>query len=272
MYVYINKPAEMGIRTGIALFTVILLSLELKGQPAGSEPGGPQQVLYPGGISLRYGMSAFALTDRYISPERYDGVLPNYYIAWARVHNRYLYHLSFAFGQSEKISNYSVRTRVQNFRLSQGFLYPLRPAGLFRKDLDLWIGPTTDIFYYVNHPKIAVSGFDYTNSYATLISLGFRGDGIYPLSGRFSVRTSLQFTLLSLGMRTVDSEEDPGPGVKFLTPVSGLNTSFELGIHYDPLRWVSLGLSYRFELTRITAWDDMLYASNGGFLELKFRF
>ena len=250
-----------------AFFTLLLFSCSLTGQ-SGTE----EQVVYPGGISLQYGFGSYALKDQYISPERYDGSIPYYALVWTRSHEKYVYKLNFAFSQSGDITNYNVSTDILNFRLSQGFLYPLKPVKLFSRDLGLWIGPTTDIFYYVNNPNIAVSGFDYTNSYAALFSLGFGGDAIYPISDRFSMESSLQFSVLSVGSRSVDSEEDDQPGVKPLTLASGLIGSFELGLRFDPLNWLSLGLSYRFELTRITAWENVLSVSNSAVIGLYFRF
>jgi hypothetical protein len=257
----------MNFRILIFLFTVSVFGSDLAGQT------GPSEAIAPhGGIMLRYGLGAYALKDHYISPERYEGLLPYYAVGWTRAHERYVYKLNFEIGQNAQIRNYNVSTRIVSFRMSQGFLYPIKTISLFMKKLGFWLGPTTDVYYFQNNPDIAVSGFDYTNSYATLLSLGIRCDGIYTLSDRFSMATALQSNLLSLGMRSVDREEDDQSGTKLVTPASGLNATFELGLTVDPFHWFSLGLSYRFELTWITAWDDLLTVSNGGFLGLYFRF
>jgi len=257
----------MNRRTGIVLCTLFAFSCSLAGQSGSSE-----SIVYPGGISLQYGLGSYALKDNYISPERYEGVLPFYAFGWIRSHEKYVYKLSFALGQSDDIKNYNVSTRILRFKLSQGFLYPLKPVSVIKQELGLWIGPTTDVFYFENNPEIAVSGFDYTNSYALLLSLGFRGDAIYPVSNRLSIETSLQFPFLSLGTRTVDNEEDEQAGAKPLTLASGFDASFDLGISYKLHHRFSLGLSYRFELTRITAWENILSASNTAVIGLKFNF
>jgi hypothetical protein len=252
---------------------LLLIPALLLGVPCVSgQSENPDPLSRPGGIDVRYGASYFSMRDAYISPERYEGYLPGYALGWTRTHNTYVYRLDFSFSYSDDIENNSVRSEVLTFRLSQGFLYPLKALTLFKKDLGLWIGPSADISYFANDPDIAVSGFDYTNSFATLISLGFRGEGIYPLSGKIAIEPALQFTMLSLGLRSVDSEEDDEPGAKFLSPASGLNAAFELGLHYDPLPWLSVGLAYRFELLRITAWDDLLADSNGAIIALRFNF
>ena len=257
----------LAVRIIIISFTVFVLSCSLTGQPSTSEP-----VVYPGGISLQYGLGSFAVRDNYISPERYDGVLPFYAIEWTRTHNRYVYKLNFAFRQADDITNYNVSTHILSFRFSQGFLYPLKSLRLFERDFGLWLGPTTDIFYYSNNPDIAVSGFDYTNSYAALFSLGFRGDAIYPVSDRFSIESTLQSTIFSAGIRAVDSEEEDQSGTKPLTLASGLHASFDLGVGYDLFPWLSISLAYKFELTRITAWENILSSSNSAIIGLYFKF
>lgn len=265
MFTGITRHLSPGIF--LPLIAFLTYTFNLAGQTGSDEP-----VDHPWGISLRYGMGACALRDNYISPERYTGILPFLSAGWTRTHNRYTYRLDFSYGRSNDIKNYNVSTRVVNFKLSQGFLYPFKPMTLFSRDLILLLGPTTDAYYYENDPDIAVSGFDYVNSFSTLVSLGVRGDGDYRVSGRLRLSSSLQFSLLSLGIRTVDSEEDDQPGTKLLTPFAGLNTTFDLGIRFDLLKWLSPGLSYRFELTRISAWENILYANNGAYIGLYFRF
>jgi len=70
----------------------------------------------------------------------------------------------------------------------------------------------------------------------------------------------------------VDSVDDEQSGAKPLTFASGLNGSFNLGMHYNLFSWLSMGLSYRFELTRIMAWEDMLSVTNSAVLGMYFRF
>jgi hypothetical protein len=232
----------------------------------------PDPFDYPEGITIRYGLSSFAMRDRYISPERYAGALPYYSLGWVRTHRSHVYTLDFHFQYSHEVENNHVKSDVLVFNLNQGFIYPLKPVHLFRRELALWMGPAVDVEYFENNPLIAVSGFDYTNSYLTMISLGFRGDGVYPLAGKISLKSSLRGNLLTLGQRTVDSEEDNQPRTRLLYPVNGLHVVFELGTGYDLLNWLTMAVSYRFELIRATAWDEVLTAANGAFMELQVHF
>jgi len=78
---------------------------------------------------------------------------------------------------------------------------------LFKNDLFIWLGPTAEFFFYSSKPNIAVSGFDYAQSFAGLFAAGFNADVIYPLKRNFQLESSLSLTVLSLGYRMVDSED-----------------------------------------------------------------
>ena len=52
-----------------------------------------EKLLLPSGISLEYGIGSFAVTDVYISKEKYSGSLPYYGISWHKPHDNYVYRL-----------------------------------------------------------------------------------------------------------------------------------------------------------------------------------
>jgi len=185
---------------------------------------------FPAGITLEYGIGSYSVTDEYISKEKYSGTLPWFSVSWVKVHNDYIYRLDMSYRNSNEINNFNVSTDITQFTLNQGFLYPIGDISIFQKSLYLWLGPTTEFFFYNNDQNIAVSGFDYAQSEAGLISLGCDIEGIYAVNSGFFLESSLNFTLLSLGFRSVDDEEDDQSNVKFLTLFSGLNLSFDIGI------------------------------------------
>jgi len=164
--------------------------------------------LYPGGISIEYGIGSYSVKDEYISKEKYSGILPYYSLGWVREHNKYIYQLKMEYRNSDEIKNYNVSTNITQFTLSQGFLYPLKKGELFNKDLNLWLGPSTELFFFYNKPNIAVDGFDYAQSIGVLVSLGINIVGTYSLNSKFQIESSLGITALSLGFRMVDMEED----------------------------------------------------------------
>lgn len=228
--------------------------------------------VYPAGISFEYGIGNYSVKDEYISKEKYSGTLPYYSFGWARKHNKYVYRLEMVYRNSNDIYNNNVSTDITQFTLNQGFLYPLKKMTLFKNDLYIWLGPSTEFFFYYSKPNIAVSGFDYAQSFAGLLSAGFNADVIYPLKRTFQLESSLSLTVLSLGFRMVDSEEDNQSPANLLTLFSGLNSSFELGARYYLFNRLSVKLAYKFELTRISAWDPLLSASDNLIIGLTYKF
>ena len=217
---------------------------------------------FPSGITLKYGIGHYSHKDQYISEEKYTGTLPYLSFGWARKHNRYVYRLEMAYRESTDIENYNVTTTVTQLTLNQGFLYSLREMSLFKKKLFLWIGPSSEFYFFYNKPDIAVSGFDYSQSFAVLFSLGFNAECIYPVNKKFQVESSLRNTALSFGGRMVDNEEDDQSPVGLLTMFSGLNASFNMGVRYYLFNRLSVKLAYQFELTRISKWMPLLSASD----------
>ena len=115
--------------------------------------------VYPAGISFEYGIGNYSVKDEYISKEKYSGTLPYYSFGWIRNHNKYVYRLNMDYRYSNDIYNYNVSTGINQLMLSQGFLYPLKKKTLFKNDLYIWLGPSTEFFLYYNKPNIAFLGF-----------------------------------------------------------------------------------------------------------------
>jgi hypothetical protein len=227
---------------------------------------------YPNGISVEYGLGRYSLKDNYISDEKYSGTMPYFSLGWARKHNKYAYRLELEYRNSNEIKNFNVSTNITQFALNQGFLYPLEERKLFNKELNLYLGPTTELFFFYNEPNIAVDGFDYAQSYAALFSLGIDFTGIYQLHSKFLVESSIGMSALSLGFRMVDSEEDDQSPVKLLTLFSGLNSSFNLGIRYYVFDRLSIKAGYKFELCRINEWNPMISVSDNLLIGLTCHF
>ena len=144
-----------------------------------------QSSIYPEGITFEYGIGSYAVTDEYISTEKYSGSMPYYRILWTKPHDDYVYHLGIDYRYSSDIKNNNVSTDIYQFTLNQGFDYALPKFTVFNKDAYLYLGPSTELFFYYNNQNIAVSGFDYAQSFALLISLGVSSELYYQLSNKF---------------------------------------------------------------------------------------
>jgi len=230
------------------------------------------QSIFTTGISAEYGLGSYSVRDEYISKEKYQGTLPYLKVNWARSHNNYVYQLYLEYRSSSKIKNYNVAADIYQFSLNQAFLYSLPKMSLFTRGVFIFLGPATELYFYYNDQNIAVSGFDYAQSFASLFSLGLNSEFIYPLEYGFQVEGFLKLSVLSLGFRMVDSEEDEESPVKLLTLLSGTNASFGLGVRYYLIDNLSMKLSYRLHVTRISSWDPLISASDNLIVTLTYGF
>jgi len=231
-----------------------------------------QKSIFPEGISLEYGIGSYAVTDEYISKEKYSGSFPYYSISWANQHSNYVYHLKIYFSNSSEIKNNNVRADIYQFTLNQGFSYALPEFTMFNNPAYLYLGPSTELFFYFNEQNIAVSGFDYAQSFALLISGGITSQIIYQLSESFSIDSELDFNILSLGFRMVDYEETDESPAKILTLISANNIVFTVGPRYYLLDNLSVKMAYLFHLTRIDSWEPLLSASDNVVFTLTYGF
>ncbi|MBE0570506.1 MAG: hypothetical protein IH618_03105 [Ignavibacteriaceae bacterium] len=228
--------------------------------------------IFPEGITVEYGIGSYAVTDEYISTEKYSGSLPYYSITWANQHSNYVYHLKIDFGNSSEIKNNNVSSDIYQFTLNQGFSYALPKFTLFDNDTYLYLGPSTELFFYFNEQNIAVSGFDYAQSFALLISGGINSQLFYKLWNDFNIEGTFDFNILSFGFRMVDMEENDESPAKILTLISANNVVFTLGPRYYLLDNLSIKAAYLFHLTRIDSWEPLLSASDNVVFTLTYGF
>lgn len=227
---------------------------------------------FPEGITVEYGIGSLAVTDEYISGEKYSGPIPYYSLGWAKQHSDYVYHLKLDFRNSSEIKNYNVSADIYQFTLNQGFNYALPEFTIFDKDVSLYLGPSTEIYVYYNRQNIAVSGFDYSQSFVLLISGGISSELYYKLWDDLNLEGTLGFGVLSLGFRMVDEEETDEKPVKILSLFSGTNLTFTFGPRYYLFENLSVKASYLFHLTRVSSWEPLLSASDNVILTLTYGF
>jgi hypothetical protein len=134
------------------------------------------------------------------------------------------------------------------------------------------LGPSAELFFYYNKQNIAVSGFDYAQSFALLISGGLNSQLLYKFWKDFNIEGSLDFNVLSLGFRMVDEEETDESPAKILTLISANNVVFTLGSRYYLFDNLSLKAAYLFHLTRINAWEHLLSAGDNVVFTLTYGF
>lgn len=240
----------------------ILVAFSLFVRSALGQDSSVHKTIFPRGITVQYGLGNYSVRDEYISKEKYSGQLPHFEMNWSRYHRNYGYCLDFIYGSSSRLKNYNVSTNIYEFALHQGFLYPLPKMSLFKRGVYTFFGPSTELYFFYNNQNIAVSGFDYAQSFAALFSLGVQSEIIYPIWHGFQTEFSLRLNVLSLGFRMVDTEEKDVSLVKLLNAYSGAHASLRLGARYHLLGNLSIKIAYLLQVTRIRAWDPLVSASN----------
>jgi len=227
---------------------------------------------FPQGLTLEYGIGNYAVTDEYISKEKYTGTLPYYKLSWSSQHSGYIYQISMQYSYSSSIKNYNVSTDINQFRLNQGFNYLLSDFTLFNNNASIYLGPTMELLFFFNRQNIAVSGFDYAQSMAFLISGGISSRIFYEIGSYIYLEGSLNLSMLSLGFRMVDLEEDDQSPVKILTFLSGTDFGFKIGPRYYIKENLSLSAAYYFQLIRISSWEPLRSASDNITLSVTYGF
>lgn len=251
---------------------IILAMLVFMKSPAGSQEVYEIKNRYPAGIHFGIMYGGLAVKDQNISSEKYTGKFLQYVFGWARYHEKYAYRLNFIYGFSDQIKNYKSSAEITQVSLDQGFLYPLKQIQFFKKDLYFFMGPSTGFIYYFNKPKIAVAGFDYSQSFAAMLSLGLSTEAFYTLCRKLQLESSLNLSVLSFSFRQVDSEENDESPAKLLTLFKGLNGNFDLGARYFILKNLSIKAGYKFQLINISVWEPLTTAEDNIKVGLTFRF
>ncbi|MDA0335971.1 MAG: hypothetical protein O2782_12450 [bacterium] len=165
---------------------LLLCSIGVPAAGLAGETSAPPAV-YPAGISMAYGAGRLGLRDENISTRRYAGTLPYIMLAWAADHSRYIYGASLELQQSDRIRSDNVNTDVTRFNLGQVFLYPLRPRRFLGHNVQLLVGPRTELDFYLNQQHIAVDALGFAESVCLLTSLSAQAEALMPLTARLAL-------------------------------------------------------------------------------------
>lgn len=249
------------------LFSLLFVAGNSSGQDSLSH-----EIVFPKGVSIEYGLGSYSVRDEYISKERYSGTLPYFAINWSQFHSKYGFHLGLEYRGSSKIKNYNVSAEIKQFSLNLDYLYFTGKFSLFSKDAYAFFGPGVELYIYYNKQNIATHGINFSLSLATLFSLSANSEIIVPLGDDFQVEASMNLSLLSLGMRIVDIEAEDESPLKFLTALTGINSKIGIGVRYCLFNHLSVKLAYRLSVTRVSAWDPLLSASNDLIATLTYGF
>ncbi len=255
--------------TAILLIPVLSFVLIFRSH---AQETGPDRAVFPSGIFLKYGLASYGVKDEYISKEKYSGTLPYYSLEWVRFHPAHGYRLQFEYSKSTDVKNNQVSAEAQQATFSQDFFYPLGDPARTRK-MNCWLGPSVQVFYYEIYYHFAQPGsFISPSTTGTIFSLGINATGIYSLAEKWTAEGFLRSNVLSVAGKAVDElEYQNALGPSFLTLFTTTRLDAEARLRYSLFSWMSLSLSYKFDLSRIHRWDPYIAGSHGGILSIQIK-
>ncbi len=168
--------------------------------PSPAQDSTKSRLTFGDGLTVQGGISYLSTKDEYISPERYSGSAPYIAINWSRLHETYGYRLLLQYVHTSDLKNYDVSAEVTQFLLALDFLYPIGKAEICSRQIDFFLGPSSELFMYTRRQDY--SPYSEVSMYASLFSGGMRSEAFCPISPNLQLRAALQTTILSLGMKT----------------------------------------------------------------------
>lgn len=249
------------MRRLISFLVFVSLLVFAKGVNAQTLP--VAHVPFPSGVSIKAGLGRYSVRDEYFSAEKYSGTLPYFSATWARAHEGRGFRIGVEYRNSSELRNNNISASVTSFSLNLDFLYRVATLSLFSREASLFLGPSTGFFMHLSELHIAFSELEIPYSFAILLPVGVNSTLVLPITDRFQLAGSLRSSLLSLGLRMIDLDEDVDEEspARLLAFPSGTNANLRLGLRYGLTDRISLDFGYELQVLRIGPWDPLLSAS-----------
>ncbi|MDE3058806.1 MAG: hypothetical protein KGJ59_12705 [Bacteroidota bacterium] len=214
-----------------------------------------------------------AVRDEFISDERYAGTVRFVGMGWSKFHETYGFRLQLEYQSASALKNYNVSAMITQYRLGLSYLYPVGGLQLMAKKVAVYLGPTAELFLHYRKQNIA-NGGDILDvySFASLFSGGIRSEAVLPISEDLQAQAAVQTSIVSLGGRIVDPLNSSTSFTKLLTLLAGFNADAEIKISYRLTDALVAAADYRFDLTRISAWDFFISADDNFVASLSYGF
>jgi hypothetical protein len=226
--------------------------------------------MFGGGLTLQGGIGYIAVRDEYISREKYSGSIPFYGVTWSKYHETYGFRLHLEYQHTPDLKDFNVTSEVHQFRISLEYLYPFADAIMCSKNVKVFLGPTAELFEF--HRKDNIIGPENLQSNVALISGGIKSEAFWSLTESLQMRAAAHTTLLSMGFRSVNSNNSNEPSTKLLTPFRGMDADGEIAVSYQLMKPLSASIGYRFDVTRVSAWDYFISANDNVIISLSYVF
>lgn len=162
---------------------------------------------------------------------------------------------------------------ITQFRLGLDYLYPVGDLKFMSREVNICLGPTAEFFIHFRRQNIANGGSTLdVYSFASLFSGGIRSEAWMPIFAGLQLHGAAQMSIVSLGGRMVNPVNSSKSFVKLLTPFSGFNASAGVNISYGVTESLAADVGYRFDMTRISAWDFFVSGDDNFIASISYAF
>jgi len=220
----------------------------------------PISEFFTSGISVKAGVGYHTVKDEFISKEKYSGFSPMFLLDWSKYHETYGFDLYMEILSSAKIKNYSMPAKLTEFSLGINYLYSIGSSELLGKKIYLFLGPTPEVFFFFRDQNLAQGGETVFDAYSVtgMFSAGINFSALLPINNQWQLEGHMQSNVIAFGGKLKDFKNSSNSFVKFLTPFNEQRFIFDISANYKLTRSIQIKTGYRFNMTRITAWDYLI--------------
>jgi hypothetical protein len=245
-----------------ALVLSVSVHLHVLAQDMGNAPQSHGE-----GLTLSGGVSRLVLRDEYVSREKYSAVLPLFGITWTHFRSAFAYAVAFQYQSTTQLKNYNVSAQVRETSLRFDVLVPLTNGTLLGRNASVWLGPGSEIFLHDRRQDMA--GDWKASSSLGSLNATVNAELFCDIGSSLQVEGVTQISLVSLTGKSSAERENH---VRLLSVFSALRAEGEIHLRFCFSESLSLTAGYRFQVTRISAWDFFISGSDNGIVAITYDF
>jgi hypothetical protein len=259
----------------ISILILVVLNNELAGQENQINLQNPSRR----NISIYKSEGTSSITDKQMSENIYSGTTGSIGIKYQRMYQTYGSYFKFNYENGSQIEYKNTSAATKNVLLSYGKIYSIKGLKLFDKNLNAWLGPSTDIYFHVRTQNTSLNIESPTVSYVLLFSVSINSMVVYPVNKKMACEGNFSATAISFGSRFPNLMYKQINLFKLLPFYKALINSDRIALAYSPFNFLTLKAGYEFDYMGIKShgnssdgidWAGLKSISNRGFVEISF--
>lgn len=206
------------------------------------------------GLTVEYGIGAVALTDQYISKERYTGTIPYFFAGYGRMNDTKGFMVGFMYQHDDELENYNILADLKRTSLNFDQYFRLKEFQLFNKPATWYLGPSVEYFEYE-----LTNRFSSTHKVFSELIMATAGINTlldWQFGGKFNALFFFRTNVIGVSSKNHDEYRYPDKNSVLQTPLTANNIYADLRVDYRFIKRLSVGLKGIAQYTRSTGWDD----------------